>query len=256
MAVPVRITEADLKSAMAEPRYRGNGQPERDAYYAWVSQGWRALNPPDGAARGAVWVRPYRREGKPVAGHWRSPPPGGTGSEERRSGSATETPDRVELAQWRLPPFLRPPVRGPADRGGGGGGNRGERRNTRPALPIPADPGDEVGRRIDRLWQDSLTQTDTDKPILGDNAHQWRRDGGPGLREADLARLGPSQFVREYENGARLYRLDATRQVIVRVGTTRGVPEWPTLQIQRVTLIPGDRPLVQTLHKFRYRLTD
>lgn len=170
MAAPIRITEADLRSAMAEPRYRGGGLPDRNSYFAWVSQGWRALNPPDGAARGAVWVRPYTREGKPVVGHWRSPPPSGAGSAEPGGGSGQEAPDSPELAQWRLPPFLRPLFRGPADRGGGGGsrggGNRGDRRNTRPALPIPVDPGDEVGRRIDRLWQDPLTQPDADKPVL------------------------------------------------------------------------------------------
>lgn len=244
---------------MAEPRYYRSGDPERAAYSAWVSQGWRALNPPDGATRGAVWVRPYVREGKPVAGHWRSPPPGGAGSAVSTDNPGHGMPDTPELVQWQ--PFLRQLFRSPAGRGGGGGsrggGNRGERRNTRPALPIPVDPGDEVGRRIDRLWQDPLTQPDTDKPMLEDGSHQWRRDGGPRLRDSDLARLGPSEFVREYENGARLYRLDASRQVVVRVSTTRGSPEWPTLEVQRVTLIPGEpRPLVQTLHKFRYRLHD
>ena len=58
MANPIRITEADLRSAMREPRYGASGHPEREGFAAWVRGGFRALHPRDAPARGAVWVRP------------------------------------------------------------------------------------------------------------------------------------------------------------------------------------------------------
>lgn len=75
-----RLTEADLRAAMRDRRYWQAGHPERATYGAWVGEGWRALNPDGGPARAAVWVRPYRREGHPVAGHWRAAPPAAVAS--------------------------------------------------------------------------------------------------------------------------------------------------------------------------------
>jgi hypothetical protein len=59
MAGSIRITEADLRSAMREARYWRDGHPEREAFGRWVANGWRALCPTDGGARAAVWVRAY-----------------------------------------------------------------------------------------------------------------------------------------------------------------------------------------------------
>lgn len=87
----VRITEQDLRGAMREPRYWNAAHPERQAFNAWVGQGWRALNPADGAARSAVWVRAYMRDG-----HMVSALGGG-----RRRG--TRWNDQV----WRLRPLSR-----------------------------------------------------------------------------------------------------------------------------------------------------
>lgn len=146
---------------MREPRYWQSGYPERDAFAAWVRGGFGALHPKDGAARGAVWVRPYRREGKPVAGHWRSPPPGGGGS-----GAGAAPPGTIQYANWRRSLWERL-TRGPAD-GRGGPGRRprdNDRRNQRPTLPPPAAPEDEVGQRIDRLLRDRLTTPDPEKPV-------------------------------------------------------------------------------------------
>ena len=66
----VRVTEQDLRGAMRDERYWRSGHPERAAFVGWVTDGFRGLYPPDGAARGAVWVRAYVRNGQPVAAHW------------------------------------------------------------------------------------------------------------------------------------------------------------------------------------------
>ena len=57
MSDPVRITEADLRSAMREPRYWQPHHPERSAFTTWVTKGWHALTPKDAPAKGSVWVR-------------------------------------------------------------------------------------------------------------------------------------------------------------------------------------------------------
>lgn len=153
MANPIRITEADLRSAMREPRYWQNGHPEREGFAAWVSGGFRALHPRDAPSRGAVWVRPYQREGKPVAGHWRSPPPGGL-----ESGQGADVPGTIQQANWRRT-LLERLTRTPPDERGGSGRrpNSNDRRNRRTIFPPPAASDDDVGQRIDTLLRDSST---------------------------------------------------------------------------------------------------
>lgn len=70
MANPIRITEADLRSAMREPRYWQNGHPERDAFTGWVRGGFGALDPKDGAALSAGGQARRRPLAQPAAG-WR-----------------------------------------------------------------------------------------------------------------------------------------------------------------------------------------
>jgi len=161
MAAPIRITEADLRSAMAEPRYRGSGLPDRSSYFAWVSQGWRALNPPDGAARGAVWVRPYVREGKPVVGHWRGPPPGGTGQQGHGERPSLRPGTDIQQVQWQrfFPQLFRWGQRFWRRRGSD------ERRDV-PEVPLPdrlpaRSDHDPVERRIQQLREDPLTRRGT-----------------------------------------------------------------------------------------------
>jgi hypothetical protein len=102
--MPVRITQADLRQAMRDARYWKPGHPERAAFNAWVTDGFRALNPPDAAPRGAVWVKAYTRDGRTVAAHWRSAPPlqmGAGASSDGQPGRAGSG-HNVELAQLRL----------------------------------------------------------------------------------------------------------------------------------------------------------
>lgn len=236
---------------MREPRYWQSGHPEREGFAAWVRGGFGALHPRDGAARGAVWVRPYQREGKPVAGHWRSPPPGGGGS----SASALP-PGTIQYANWRR--FLWDRLtRSPADGRGGPGRRPNDRdgRTNRPTLPPPAGADDPVGQRLDRLLRDHLTTPDPERPSLEKGGFQWRRDGGPALRERDVAGLQP-QGAPRYDGTATTYRLDENRQVTVRVSTTPGRPSYPTLDVQQRMARPGRRDQWLTIHKIRYRVTD
>lgn len=60
----IPITERTLRAAMREPRYWQDGHPEREAFHAWVFQGWRDLvasphRTADGA--GVAFVRAYTR---------------------------------------------------------------------------------------------------------------------------------------------------------------------------------------------------
>ena len=84
MPQTVRVTEQDLRGAMRDERYWRSGHPERAAFVGWVTDGFRGLYPSDGAARVAVWVRAYVRNGHPVAAHWRSAPPGGGRADDTR----------------------------------------------------------------------------------------------------------------------------------------------------------------------------
>ena len=70
----VRITESDLRAAVADERYWRVGHPERGAFQNWVGQGFRGLNPSDGEARTTVWVRAYMRGGHWVSSHFRGTP--------------------------------------------------------------------------------------------------------------------------------------------------------------------------------------
>ena len=247
-ANPIRITEADLRTAMREPRYWQNGHPEREGFTSWVRGGFGALHPKDAPARGAVWVRPYRREGKPVAGHWRSPPPGGTGS----SAGAIQ-PGTIQHANWRRSLWERL-TRGPAD---GRRPNNNERRNQPPTLPPPAAPEDEVGQRIDTLLRDRLTTRDAESPVLQHGELYWQRDGGPSLRERDITDLRPIEMRRPNPNrDVRIYRLDDNRQITVRPSTTNKNLPFPTIDVQQRVVLPNGKEKWPTIHKIRYRLND
>jgi hypothetical protein len=62
MAERRAITEADLRTAMRDPRYWQAGHPERQAFNDWVGEGWRALSAVEGAGdTRVVRVQAYRR---------------------------------------------------------------------------------------------------------------------------------------------------------------------------------------------------
>jgi len=87
----VRITESDLRAAVADERYWRVGHPERGAFQNWVGQGFRGLNPSDGEARTTVWVRAYMRGGHWVSSHFRGTP--------ARYGHVLQHLNTLEIAQ-------------------------------------------------------------------------------------------------------------------------------------------------------------
>ena len=241
MRAPIRITEADLRSAMREPRYWQDRHPERDGFRDWVRGGFQALNPRDGEARGSVWVRAYVRNGHPVAGHWRAAPP--SSGSEAEMGSKGEADGDAPLVPVSLRRFLDRILRGPAD--GRGGTTR----------------RDAMRRDRGRLWQDGegrdrvqeLRNDTGSGPAkrLRDEVEQRDRPGGPSLRQRDLERLGVEGEPQVLDGGAVRYRLRDGRVVTLRSSSSQGNP--PTMEIAepsrlRKNLIPTD--------KFRYRPTD
>jgi hypothetical protein len=167
MPAPVRITEADLRGAMREPRYWRSGHPERDAFARWVTGGWRALNPADGEVRSAVWVRPYIRDGHPVVGHWCSPPPRHSPRPDEETGRAeTETDPVVPANLWR---WLRRYA--PSDGRGGGRSRRDFYTRDRARRWKDAEGRD----RTEDLRRDPETRPGG---TLSNDIDQWFRPGG------------------------------------------------------------------------------
>ena len=107
----VRITESDLRAAVADERYWRVGHPERGAFQTWVGQGFRGLNPSDGGARTTVWVRAYMRGGHWVSSHFRGTPSPHIGEapgrgNPRSSGSLQTRPSirhsAMPTCNWRV----------------------------------------------------------------------------------------------------------------------------------------------------------
>jgi hypothetical protein len=242
MRQTISVTEQDLRGAMGEERYWRPGHPERAAFTAWVSGGFRGLYPADGPARGAVWVRPYVRDGHRVSGHWRSPPEGGgspRGADDHRSWDGDD--DEAEFIPASLSRLLRRGVRrAPADSDRGGTGPlRGRGRN-------PRRPDVDGRDRVDDLRADTETRRERN---LADRADQWSRPGGEEARARDLERLGPVGPPEDLGSGVMRYTLQDKRTAVLRPSTSPGSDGLPTLEIAEPTTRP-DR--YRTTDKFRY----
>jgi hypothetical protein len=246
--MPVMITEADLRQAMRDARYWQAGHPERAAFSAWVTDGFRALYPLDAGPRSAVWVRAYTRNGHAVAAHWRGAPQvRGTMADSRnesqpgREGSAGSEMQAVP-ANWRLL-FRRGPVRAPPDRGSGGGtaGSPGRGRHPRRLDSDGRDSVDDLRSQPDTRRMDNLR----------DRVDQWSRPGGEAGRARDLERLRPDGPPTTEHNGTQIYRLQDGRIATVRPSTSPGSDGVPTLEIGEPTARAGR--FLQT-DKFRYPL--
>jgi hypothetical protein len=136
---------------MGEQRYWRAGHPERTTFAAWVSGAFQGLYASDGPARGAVWVRPYVREGHRVAGHWRSPPEG-SGSDEA-SGEDPRRPDaegRDAVDDLRAEPDTRR-ERNLPDRADQWSRTGGEATRARDLERLrPAGPPEDLGNGVTR----------------------------------------------------------------------------------------------------------
>ncbi|CAH0258700.1 hypothetical protein ROS9278_03339 [Roseomonas sp. CECT 9278] len=243
--MPVRITQADLRQAMRDARYWKPGHSERAAYSAWVTDGFRALNPPDAAPRNAVWVKAYTRDGHVVAAHWRaSPPRQATAGATSDQSSAMRPPgvsaDIVEVGA--LSRILRRLRRGPADgRGSGGGTSSAPGRGRHPRRP------DGEGRD---LVDDLRSQPDTRRmDNLRDRVDQWDRPGGEAGRARDLESLRPDGPPTNTPDGRQIYRLQDGRTAVARPSTSPGSDGMPTLEIAEPTARAGR---FQATDKFRY----
>ena len=91
--------------------------------------------------------------------------------------------------------------------------------------------------------------------MLQKGEYQWRRDGGPSLRERDIGDLRPQGEPR-VDGDSLIYRLDENRQITVRPSTTFRDTPFPTMDVQRRIVLPDGREKWPTIHKIRYRLAD
>lgn len=218
MTVPV--TEQDLREAMRDRRYWQPGHPERQAWSDWVTTGWQGLYPADGAARPMVWVRPYRRNGHPVEGHWRSAP-------MREAGRGADD-GPVRQVGWPSAILRNRLRRGPADGRGSGGPRTGGRQPIRDRGQRTYDPD---GRdRVDELRRDPETRYDR---ILKRDVDHWHRPGGEAGRARDLERLRPVGAPEPVRGGGLRYHLEDGRTAMMRPSTSPGADGAPTLEVAR-----------------------
>jgi len=232
----VRVTEQDLRGAMRDERYWRSGHPERAAFAGWVTDGFHGLYPSDGAARSAVWVRAYVRNGHPVAAHWRSAPPGGgraddmSGTRRSTSGAIDEGDAEVIPANWRSI-FRSGRDRAPPDRGSGGGAPEPKGRGRNPRRPDAEgrDPVDDLRGQPDTRRGENLRG----------RVDEWHRPGGDAGRTQDLERLRPVGPPIVDPDGVQRYRLQDGRMATVRPSTSTGSNGVPTLEIAEPTDRPG-----------------
>lgn len=238
----IRVTERDLRAAMRDDRYWRPGHAEREGFVRWVSGGYGGLYPRDGAAREAVWVRAYVRDGKTVSAHWRSPPPGSGGREAGAGGGygdPEQAGDGIVPANWRS--IFRPrPGRAPPDgrSGGGDGIQRPRGRNPRREGADGRDPVDDL-----RGLSDTRRE-----PNLSGRVDQWSRPGGEAQRARDLERLRPQGAPEQMDEGVLRYRLEDGRIATARPSSSPGSGGTPTLEIAQ----PIGRGRFQATDKFRY----
>lgn len=240
MPEPVRITEADLRAAMRDPRYWKSGHPEREGFSQWVTKGWKSLLPTDSPAKGSVWVKSYVRDGHRVAAHWRGAPPGGKDGADHDGtspGLPSDGDDLLTPAQGgkRLWEFLF--RRAPAD--GRGGGRAGR-------LP----PRDRSQRWLDAQGRDPVQEMrqapeTQNGGVVGRDIDQWFRPGGAAGRQRDLEGLGPVGQPSTTPNGGAIHQLPGGRQAMLRLDPESGL----TLEIQ----IPDGKGGFTMTDKFRYR---
>ena len=236
----VRITESDLRAAVADERYWRVGHPERGAFQNWVGQGFRGLNPSDGEARTTVWVRAYMRGGHWVSSHFRGTP--------GRYGHVLQhlNPPSVE---GEITPTLvmRGPVRPRPTQ---------TQRPLRPREERPPPRQEPIPREriTDDRNRDHTAELRDRSEWVGPfhpNGDQWRRPGGTLGREIDLMRLRPVGEAEIVGEGVLRYRLADGRIATLRASTSPGSEGVNTLEIAQPSQSRGPARFDQT-DKFRY----
>ncbi|HYF07272.1 MAG TPA: colicin D domain-containing protein [Acetobacteraceae bacterium] len=191
-----RLTEADLRAAMRDPRYWQTGHPERAAYAGWVGEGWQALHPPGQPVRAAVWVRAYVRDGHAVSAHWRSAP--------ARAGDTSiilvARPPRTDpnTGMPLMPGQRGSPLEGGVGGGGGSGaGSRSVPQTWRPpaGVPSPAAASSPPGRRAVE-FQAGQSQSKYKHASEFGLPRNWNRENGARFEEVLRAHVAHPETLR------------------------------------------------------------
>ena len=188
----LKLSEQDLRQAMRAPRYWQHGQPEREAYHAWVSDAWRGLQGQraEGGGRVEVRVRGYQRQRngrtETVSNY--------TQSRDAADRRAAQAQGANEVATVGPEPGNAPPERSP-DRS--------------MAIIFIGGGADQKSRIVDRYREDAFN-----------TAHNWL---SPPTFAWDDAR-GVEAFIRGLPLGTRVrlvghsYGGDTAAQVAARLG--------------------------------------
>ena len=234
MSEKVPIDAAGLRAAVSDERYWRAGHPERDAWRAWVTDGFQAMY--GSAARpsgGVVYVRAYIRNGLPVAAHTRGAPSsaGEGGINDRTAqparGGQFETPGPVEVGFPGMPlrrrnlldDALVEPVTARRPEDGPLGGRRGVIPEGGGGYRPPSRPGQTPGSQAPAISPRSQELMDMVAPggqpvgvqRGGAEANIRTLPGGQPGAEAMLGRLTQGRGAVDITPPAhpgRMYRLD------------------------------------------------
>ncbi len=283
----VPITESSLRAALRDPRYWTSGHPEREAYAAPVTDGFRALYNSGEAKGGTVHVRALtrKRDGKVehVGAHDRSAPPGGlvtpvVSAHIRPSLGTPSLRDPLIIgggggiilaprpgippqapAGPRRPSLLDPPEeeRRPPGTIGGAVQNAPPEQNDQPPGPEPQGPRGEAAPAGPGLRPSPDTVEgliDRLRPSGQNSKGTPNFDGGGNedQLDADTRALHPGPMT-ELGPGRRIGTLPDGRQIMVRPSSERSSGE-PTLEISKpVGVNAAGRPRYEREFEIRYR---
>ena len=250
MSEKVPIDAAGLRAAVSDERYWRAGHPERDAWRAWVTDGFQAMY--GSAARpsgGVVYVRAYIRNGLPVAAHTRGAPSsaGEGGINDRTAqparGGQFETPGPVEVGFPGMPlrrrnlldDALVEPVTARRPEDGPVGGRRGVIPEGGGGYRPPGRPGQTPGSQAPAIPPRSQELVDMVAPggqPVGSQQSRARANirtlpGGPAGAEAMLGRLTQGRGAVDITppgHLGRMYRLDDGTIIGYRPLTSSGSP--------------------------------
>ena len=254
MAERVPMDATGLRAAVADDRYWQAGHPERDAWRAWVTDGFRAVyGGGERVSGGVVHVRAYTRsrDGRTelVRAHVRSDPPGGgfdPGAVERAAAPLVAGVPLVIGAGGRVagqiirrfPSLARPNLleRILGGRGAGVLNNEADDTADMPADGQEAGAAAPEGKRPRHIIHDGRQG----KHIPGHNNHDPNRSSiaegvDPQALADEFAGRGEPIVGVPGEQGYR-ERIDAGERVI---GTWRDGPGGPSYPTTRATIRYG-----------------
>jgi hypothetical protein len=247
MGSHVPIDAARLRAAVADDRYWNAADPERDAWRAWVGQGFKALYGGDTqASDGVVFVRAYERDGRTVAAHTRSAPTSTrTGTAEPGSAVAASTagallPRFHGLALRRLsllddasvvPVMARRPEndvlggrKGVTPEGGGGGVPRPPATGGTPPRPSGQSASPRSQELVDMVAPNGAP---VGSRSAGSTADIRTLPGGEPAAEAMFRRLTEGRVAADVTPqgyAGRMYRLDDGTIIGYRPAPSSGSP--------------------------------